>query len=201
MYLSPYSISLTPCNHLCSCTYSYPLCRHQKCQAFDPLLAEFYSEYGQSAKMEVVYMASDSTVSEFNNYFDSMPWVALPIDREGGLTKARIAHSLKVKGVPVLVILDAATGHLVSDQAAQEVKRAMMGGGSGDSDKSEVIKACKDLLLTWNRTKPLPFNEAKLTGGLPPFTSLSIRDMIWTVLKTKWFLMVLIVALKWYKYS
>mmetsp|Transcript_29687 Transcript_29687/g.64286 ORF Transcript_29687/g.64286 Transcript_29687/m.64286 type:complete len:231 (-) Transcript_29687:84-776(-) len=172
---------------------------HQKCQLFDPLLKEFYTEYGRSAKLEIVYMSADSTEAEFNDYFDKMPWTALPIDREGGLTKGRIAHSLNVKGVPVLVILDAATGYLVSDQAAQEVRRAMTSDG-GNDDKAETIKACKDLVIKWNDTTPLPFHEATLTGGLPSFMQLSIRDKIWTVLKTKWFVIVLILVLKWYKY-
>ena len=146
-------------------------------------------------------MSSDSTESEFNNYFDGMPWTALPIDREGGLTKGRIAQSLKVTGVPVLVVLDAATGYLISDQAAQEVRRAMtMSSDGGEEDKAEIIKACKELLSTWKGTTPLPFNEAKLTGGLPSFMQLSYRDMIWTLLRTKWFVIALVFVLKFYKY-
>ena len=49
------------------------------CRGFTPVLAKKYSSYAASNKdVEIVFLSSDQGQSEFESYFKSMPWLALP---------------------------------------------------------------------------------------------------------------------------
>ena len=71
----------------------------------------------------------------------------------------------------------------MSDQGRVEVEHA-----------SESSESSNWLLAKWKATKPLPFNEAVLTGGQPP---MGIREMIWSVLKSPTFIVGLVFVLKY----
>ena len=51
------------------------------CRGFTPKLAEWYTELKKGPlndKFEIVFVSSDRDEKSFDDYFDSMPWLALP---------------------------------------------------------------------------------------------------------------------------
>lgn len=58
------------------------------------------------ADFEVVWVSHDRTLDEFVQYFQSMPWLALPADRATERGSA-LSSLFGVQGLPALVLLDA----------------------------------------------------------------------------------------------
>jgi len=80
------------------------------CRAFTPLLAEWYDKMkseGKADELEIVFVSSDSDEKSFQEYFGSMPWCALPFRSPLG---DQLSSEFGVRGIPMLVIIDAATG-------------------------------------------------------------------------------------------
>jgi nucleoredoxin len=52
------------------------------CRQFTPIFAEFYStlQEVQPDALEVVFVSSDRDLNGFQEYFASMPWLALPFE-------------------------------------------------------------------------------------------------------------------------
>ena len=51
------------------------------CRGFTPQLAKWYTELKSGAladKFDIVFISSDRDEDSFDEYFDSMPWLALP---------------------------------------------------------------------------------------------------------------------------
>jgi nucleoredoxin len=76
------------------------------CQKFTPRLVTFYNKYqreNKEKKLEIVFVSADKTEEEFKRYYRSMPWKAVAFDSP---LRTKISNSLKVEGLPTLVILD-----------------------------------------------------------------------------------------------
>jgi len=49
---------------------------------FTPILADYYKNYdGSDTKFEIVFVSLDMSETTFRQYFDEMPWLALPFNR------------------------------------------------------------------------------------------------------------------------
>lgn len=69
------------------------------CRGFTPHLASIYKDFKakhpRAADWEVVFVSSDRDEKSFQEYFDEMPWLALPFeDREA---KAALSQKYKVR--------------------------------------------------------------------------------------------------------
>ncbi|GFR50067.1 hypothetical protein Agub_g12209 [Astrephomene gubernaculifera] len=86
------------------------------CRGFTPVLAETYrsfkAKHARAADWEVVFVSSDRDEASFKEYFGEMPWLALPFERRDA--KAELSRLFKVRGIPTLVLLDAASGELIT---------------------------------------------------------------------------------------
>ncbi|CAL4939875.1 unnamed protein product [Urochloa decumbens] len=84
------------------------------CRRFTPKLIETYKELASEGKsFEVVFVSGDQDEEAFNEYFAKMPWLAVPFsDSEG---REGLNGQFKVSGIPNLVILDAKTGEVYTD--------------------------------------------------------------------------------------
>lgn len=92
------------------------------CRKFTPALAEAYAERTAKDEIEIVFVSSDSDVESFWLYFEEMPWLALPFeDRE---LAEDISAKFGIKGVPTLVILETATGRVVTSDGRSAVEAA-----------------------------------------------------------------------------
>ena len=82
------------------------------CQKFTPLLVKAYEALRERGiDFEVVYVSSDKSAEEFDKYFDSMPWLALPFEDRAG--KELVGDMLEIRGLPTLVLV-AEDGTLIS---------------------------------------------------------------------------------------
>ena len=67
------------------------------CRAFTPKLAQYYTE-GLKDKMEIVFVSSDNTKAEFDEYLAEQPWLALSYEKRD--TKAQLSEIFGVQGIP-----------------------------------------------------------------------------------------------------
>lgn len=89
------------------------------CKAFTPVLTKFYNSMKATGrKFEVVFASSDKSQEQFDEYYGEMPWAALPY---GDKRIAKLSSKFKVRGIPTLVLLDAATGQLIQDAGRAKV--------------------------------------------------------------------------------
>lgn len=75
------------------------------CRQFTPMLIASYNKLKAAGKkFEVVFVSGDHGEKQFNEYFGSMPWLAVPFaDREA---EAKLSGAFEVEGIPTLVLLN-----------------------------------------------------------------------------------------------
>lgn len=118
------------------------------------MLISFYESVCKESNTEIILVSSDSTVEDFNGYFGIMPWKSLPATNSAAI-KQKIADSLKIAGIPTLVVLDS-NGDFISDTARNDVAAA------GDDEEKQ-----KALIQKWKETKAVPISEAELSSTGP----------------------------------
>jgi len=153
------------------------------CKAFSPILAEFYKTYAVKEKLEIVYISSDRTVPEFESYYGTMPWTAIPLIEGSAQIKQTLAAKLGISGIPTLIVLDAQTGELVSATAREDVTRA---AGTVESETALITK--------WKGTPRRPISDLAPLGEGNPLIAL----VKW-ILKNPMSLFVILYAYKYLK--
>lgn len=97
------------------------------CRGFTPKLAETYNKVTKAGKKwDVIFISSDKDQSQFNEYFKTMPWKALPYDKRE--LKAKLSKKFKVQGIPQLTMIDPRNGDLMN----KEGRAAISGDPNGD---------------------------------------------------------------------
>jgi nucleoredoxin len=124
------------------------------CKTFSPILAQFYNAIAKDAKIEIVYISSDRSVEDFEAYYGKMPWLSIPLVEGSAKIKNSLSQTLRIAGIPTLVVLDAKTGEFITGLAREEVT-------SVGSDKTKA----KELVGKWNQTERVPLAEANLGGA------------------------------------
>jgi len=88
------------------------------CKAFTPLLVQTYKTLKVSGKrFEIIFATLDREEKQWDEYWASMPWAALPY---GDRRNQSLAEALEVKGIPTLVIFDN-VGRVVQSEGRQAV--------------------------------------------------------------------------------
>uniref|UniRef100_A0A0D6QTS7 protein-disulfide reductase n=1 Tax=Araucaria cunninghamii TaxID=56994 RepID=A0A0D6QTS7_ARACU len=73
------------------------------CRAFTPMLVQVYTELKEKGEaFEIVFLSSDKDQGAFEEYYATMPWLALPF---GDKAQKDLRHYLHVRGIPTLVII------------------------------------------------------------------------------------------------
>ncbi|ELU09340.1 hypothetical protein CAPTEDRAFT_174065 [Capitella teleta] len=128
------------------------------CRAFTPQLAEFYNKMKagpDGSNFEIVFVSSDRDEDSFSEYYNEMPWLALPFaERE---RKNKISKNYKIQGIPTFVILDGSgkmvtkngrgivnsnpegTGFPWKPKSLAEILEGTLKKGSGTIDSQEAI--------------------------------------------------------------
>ncbi|PON35925.1 DnaJ-like [Parasponia andersonii] len=84
------------------------------CRAFTPQLIKTYHDIkAKDDAFEVIFISSDSDQSSFDEYYSSMPWLALPY---GDLRKKHLNRIFKVEGIPSAIVV-APSGRTVTKEA------------------------------------------------------------------------------------
>lgn len=92
------------------------------CRQFTPQLAEFYKELRKKAEgkdFEIVFLSSDRSDTDFNGYFEEMPWLAMPHANRAG--KDKLSKKFKVSGIPTLIIIDGENGDILTANGRSKV--------------------------------------------------------------------------------
>ena len=76
------------------------------CQQFTPKLKEFYTSIKrQGQPFEIIFISHDKSLEEFNQYYSTMPWHALPYNQTGRVVGQKLVEKYQVSGIPTLVLL------------------------------------------------------------------------------------------------
>jgi nucleoredoxin len=124
------------------------------CKAFSPILAEFYNNCAKDGKLEIVYVSSDRTIPDFDEYYKKMPWLSIGTDAGSAAIKNNLAQQIKIQGIPTLIVIDAKTGEFVTGSAREDVTKV---GGN----KQNGLQLIED----WKQKERVPLAEANLEGG------------------------------------
>jgi nucleoredoxin len=74
------------------------------CQGFTPQLGETYKSIVASGQeFEIIFVSSDRSEDEFKQYYQKMPFAALPFENRA--KKDELSEHFGVEGIPTLVIL------------------------------------------------------------------------------------------------
>ncbi|XP_067929799.1 nucleoredoxin-like [Watersipora subatra] len=74
------------------------------CKSFTPILSKMYKKVKDSGKeFEIVFASSDKDEASYKEYFESMPWLALPFNDK---RKEKLSDFCNVEGIPTLAIFD-----------------------------------------------------------------------------------------------
>jgi len=120
----------TPLNlcHLCFC-FCFCLCpalllvlflrASGPCRSFTPALRQLYSDQLKAQGVEVVFVSSDQDDHSFAKYFAEMPWLAVPFDNRD--VKDELSSKFDISGIPALIVLNAASGKVISADGRRDV--------------------------------------------------------------------------------
>ncbi|TDH65434.1 hypothetical protein CCR75_008601 [Bremia lactucae] len=77
------------------------------CRKFTPLLTSVYHTIKEAGHddLEIVFVSSDKEEAKFTEYYDEMPWIALPYARRD--LKLALCEQFNIKTVPTLVFFNA----------------------------------------------------------------------------------------------
>jgi len=122
------------------------------CQAFTPLLKEFYEKCCRPNQVEIIFISSDQDTKSFNEYFAKMPWISLPGDDKQ--TKDKLSKTFGIEGIPHLVVLDAETGHCVTNNAG----RPYDAKSQVQNVSTDVVKG-NALIASWKAAEAVPIED------------------------------------------
>ena len=70
---------------------------------------------------EIVFVSSDRDPAAFAEYHSGMPWLALPYANRD--KKQELSDKYGVRGIPTLVLINAATGETISKEGRQLISK------------------------------------------------------------------------------
>ncbi len=90
------------------------------CRNFTPMLKEFYNELkSMGTSIEIVFVSSDNSQQSFNEYYEIMPWLAIPY---GDDRIKKLKTEAGIQGIPTLIFVDSNTGKILhEDQDGTEI--------------------------------------------------------------------------------
>lgn len=85
------------------------------------MLAEFYQTLKDedSNALEIIFVSSDRDPGSFSEYYDEMPWAAIPFADRG--TAQSLGQRFGVRGIPALIILDGDSGNIIDQDGRSTV--------------------------------------------------------------------------------
>ena len=79
------------------------------CRMFTPKLRQIYLGLKNQGKdFEVVFCSCDQGPMEFNEYFGTMPWKAIPFENDA--IRQNLSDQFNVDGIPTLLLIDEESG-------------------------------------------------------------------------------------------
>lgn len=89
------------------------------CRAFTPKLGLFYEQINAAQKqVEIVFVSADRTPDQFAEYFDTMPFLAIPFEEQS--KRNTLAQKYGITGIPALLLIDN-QGNVKRQQCKEDV--------------------------------------------------------------------------------
>ena len=96
------------------------------CRGFTPVLAQSYQTIVKAGKsFQIVFISSDRSDADFKEYFKEMPWLALPFSERD--LKGSLSGKYGVNGIPSLILLDGATGEIITKDGRSVIMQDQSG--------------------------------------------------------------------------
>ncbi|KAK4423825.1 putative nucleoredoxin 1 [Sesamum alatum] len=138
------------------------------CRAFLPALTEAYHEINKNGNvLEVVFISSDSDQASFDEFFSTMPWLALPF---GDKRKESLSRLFKVRGIPMVIAIGP-NGRTVSTEARELIM----------SHGAEAFP------FTAERLKEIEAAQEKMAEGWPKNSKSDLHDHELVLTKRQFF--------------
>mmetsp|Transcript_25596 Transcript_25596/g.31519 ORF Transcript_25596/g.31519 Transcript_25596/m.31519 type:complete len:417 (-) Transcript_25596:230-1480(-) len=119
------------------------------CRRFTPSLIELYKKLKNSKNMELVFCSLDREEEAYKEYTSDMPWLCMPFKAK---ETTAMASKYKASGIPHLVIVDDATGEIITTDGVEEA--------SGDEEGQNFPWKPKSFAEVWP-TKILSSKDSK----------------------------------------
>ena len=106
------------------------------CRNFTPKLKNFYEVVNKNQKqIEIIFVTSDKSEAEFNEYFGSMPWISLPFKDE---SIDILKQTFEVMGIPTFLVFNS-EGKLIDDKARTTVENRYPKNGYSEQTTKTII--------------------------------------------------------------
>ena len=106
------------------------------CRNFTPKLKNFYEVVNKNQKqIEIIFVTSDKSEAEFNEYFGSMPWISIPFKDE---SIDNLKQTFEVMGIPTFLVFNS-EGKLIDDKARTTVENRYPKNGYSEQTTKTII--------------------------------------------------------------
>ena len=106
------------------------------CRGFTPKLKNFYEVANKEKKqLEIVFVSSDRSEAEYNEYTGTMPWLSVPFGNEA---IDNLNDAFEVQGIPCFLLFNN-EGKLLDDKARTTVENRNPKNGYTDQTVKTII--------------------------------------------------------------
>ena len=106
------------------------------CRNFTPKLINFYEVANKTQKqIEIIFVTSDRSEAEFNEYFGTMPWLSIPFKDE---SIANLKKSFEIMGIPTFLVFNN-DGKLIDGKARMTVQNRYPKNGYTEQTTKTII--------------------------------------------------------------
>ena len=106
------------------------------CSGFTPKLINFYNVVNKNNKqLEIIFVSSDKSEAEFNEYYDSMPWLSIPFKDE---SIQNLKETFEIMGIPTFLVFNS-DGKLIDGKARTTVENRYPKDGYTEQTTKTII--------------------------------------------------------------
>ena len=106
------------------------------CRGFTPKLINFYEVANKTNKqIEIIFVSSDKSEAEFNEYFGTMPWLSIPFKDE---SIQNLKETFEIMGIPTFLVFNS-DGKLIDGKARTTVENRYPKDGYTEQTTKTII--------------------------------------------------------------
>ena len=106
------------------------------CRGFTPKLINFYEVANKTNKqIEIIFVSSDKSEAEFNEYFGTMPWLSIPFKDEA---IQNLKETFEIMGIPTFLVFNS-EGKLIDSKARMTVENRYPKNGYSEQTTKTII--------------------------------------------------------------
>ena len=106
------------------------------CRGFTPKLINFYDTVNKANKqLEIIFVSSDKSEAEFNEYFGTMPWLSIPFKDEA---IQNLKDAFEILGIPTFLIFNS-DGKLIDGKARTTIENRYPKNGYTEQTTKTII--------------------------------------------------------------